>query len=156
MAGGAYVTAEIRTSFKGYYRASARQDAALIRSFVQFDGEGEVANARQREIGGRTALRRIAFSAKKCILGRRRIARTEQNLAASLTRGVSLSVLLSDLPGLALCRAGSRFPLRVFLTFDPGDTKLETLIGDRRGSLIATSRRATSSPLSDRACRNLR
>jgi hypothetical protein len=27
----------------------------LIRSFVQFDGEGEVANARQREIGGHAA-----------------------------------------------------------------------------------------------------
>jgi hypothetical protein len=35
-AGGAYVTAETRTSFKGYYRASAKQDAVLIRSFVQF------------------------------------------------------------------------------------------------------------------------
>ena len=54
-AGGAYVTAETRTSFKGYYRASAKQDASLIRSFVQFDGEGEVANARQREIGGHAA-----------------------------------------------------------------------------------------------------
>ena len=54
-AGGAYVTAETKTSFKGYYRASAKQDAVLIRSFVQFDGEGEVANARQREIGGHAA-----------------------------------------------------------------------------------------------------
>jgi hypothetical protein len=54
-AGGAYVTAEAKTSFKGYYRASAKQDAVLIRSFVQFDGEGEVANARQREIGGHAA-----------------------------------------------------------------------------------------------------
>jgi len=54
-AGGCYVTAETRTSFKGYYRASATQDAALIRSFVQFDGEGETANARQREIGGHPA-----------------------------------------------------------------------------------------------------
>jgi hypothetical protein len=55
-AGGAYVTAETKTSFKGYYRASAKQDAALIRSFVQFDGEGEVANARPREIGGHPAV----------------------------------------------------------------------------------------------------
>jgi hypothetical protein len=55
-AGGAYVTAETKTSFKGYYRASAKQDAVLIRSFVQFDGEGEVANARQREIGGHPAI----------------------------------------------------------------------------------------------------
>jgi hypothetical protein len=54
-AGGAYVTAETKTSFKGYYRASAKQNAVLIRSFVQFDGEGEVANARQREIGGHAA-----------------------------------------------------------------------------------------------------
>jgi hypothetical protein len=54
-AGGAYVTAETKTSFKGYYRVSAKQDATLIRSFVQFDGEGETANARQREIGGHPA-----------------------------------------------------------------------------------------------------
>ena len=54
-AGGAYVTGETKTSFKGYYRASTKQDTALIRSFVQFDGEGEVANARQREIGGHAA-----------------------------------------------------------------------------------------------------
>jgi hypothetical protein len=54
-AGGAYVTGETKTSFKGYYRTSAKQDAVLIRSFVQFDGEGEIANARQREIGGHPA-----------------------------------------------------------------------------------------------------
>jgi hypothetical protein len=54
-AGGAYVTAETKTSFKGYYRVSPQQDAVLIRSFVQFDGEGETANARQREIGGHPA-----------------------------------------------------------------------------------------------------
>jgi hypothetical protein len=54
-AGGPYVTAEKITSFKGYYRASSKQDAVLIRSFVQFDGEGEAANARQREIGGHPA-----------------------------------------------------------------------------------------------------
>lgn len=50
-AGGAYVTAETKTSFKGYYRAAGK-DVAFSRSFVQFDGEGEVANARPREIGG--------------------------------------------------------------------------------------------------------
>jgi len=55
MAGGAYVTSEIKTSFKGFYRVSPKKDAALIRSFIQFDGEGEVANARQREIGGHAA-----------------------------------------------------------------------------------------------------
>jgi hypothetical protein len=62
-AGGAYVTAETKTSFKGYYRASEKQDAVLIRSFVQFDGEGEVANARQREIGGHPAelLRKVCL-----------------------------------------------------------------------------------------------
>jgi hypothetical protein len=54
-AGGAYVTAETKTSFKGYYRTSAKQDGVLIRSFVQFDGEGEAANAREREIGGHPA-----------------------------------------------------------------------------------------------------
>jgi hypothetical protein len=54
-AGGSYVTAETRTSFKGYYSVSANKDTALIRSFVQFDGEGETANARQREIGGHPA-----------------------------------------------------------------------------------------------------
>ena len=54
-AGGAYVTGETKTSFKGYYRASANQDAVLIRPFVQFDGEGETANSRQREIGGHPA-----------------------------------------------------------------------------------------------------
>jgi hypothetical protein len=53
--GGAYVAAETRTSFKGYYRTSARQDAVLLRSFLQFDGEGQTANARQREIGGHAA-----------------------------------------------------------------------------------------------------
>jgi hypothetical protein len=54
-AGGAYVTGETKTSFKGYYRVSAKQNAALLRSFVQFDGEGDTANARQREIGGHAA-----------------------------------------------------------------------------------------------------
>jgi hypothetical protein len=54
-AGGVYVTAETKTSFKGYYHAAAKQDAVLIRSFVQFDGEGEAANARQRAIGGHAA-----------------------------------------------------------------------------------------------------
>ncbi|WP_158807461.1 hypothetical protein [Beijerinckia sp. L45] len=54
--GGAYVTAETKTSFKGYYLASADRDAALVRSFVQFDGEGETANARPRAIGGHAAV----------------------------------------------------------------------------------------------------
>lgn len=54
-AGGAYLTSEIKTSFKGYYRTSADREAAFIRSFVQFDGIGETANARQRAIGGHAA-----------------------------------------------------------------------------------------------------
>jgi len=55
-AGGDYVTSETKTSFKGYYRVSAKHDAVFMRSFVQFDGEGETANARQREIGGHAAV----------------------------------------------------------------------------------------------------
>ncbi|AZO28909.1 MULTISPECIES: hypothetical protein [Mesorhizobium] len=54
-AGGAYITADTKTSFKGYYRTAAKQDAVFVRSFVQFDGEGETANARQRVIGGHPA-----------------------------------------------------------------------------------------------------
>jgi hypothetical protein len=54
--GGAYVTAEAKTSFKGYYRVSAKHDAALVRTFIQFDGQGETANARERAIGGHPAI----------------------------------------------------------------------------------------------------
>jgi hypothetical protein len=54
--GGGYVTSEQITSFKGYYRVSGGRNAALLRSFVQFDGEGETANARPREIGGHAAV----------------------------------------------------------------------------------------------------
>ena len=54
--GGAYVTAETKASFKGYYRDADGRDAALVRSFVQFDGEGETANARARAIGGHAAV----------------------------------------------------------------------------------------------------
>jgi len=50
--GGSYMTAEITTSFKGYYRASGGELVPLIRSFVQFDGKGDTANARRRAIGG--------------------------------------------------------------------------------------------------------
>src|SRR4029453_17137070 len=53
--GGPYVTAEIRTSFKGYYRTSSGKSMALMRSFVQFDGEGDTVNARPRAIGGHPA-----------------------------------------------------------------------------------------------------
>jgi hypothetical protein len=54
--GGAYVTSETITSFKGYYGIAGGRHAALLRSFVQFDGEGETANARPREIGGHAAM----------------------------------------------------------------------------------------------------
>ena len=50
--GGPYMTAEIKTSFKGYYRAAGGKSVPLMRSFVQFDGEGDTANARPRAIGG--------------------------------------------------------------------------------------------------------
>jgi len=49
--GGGYVTAELRTSFKGYYRAGGTYEP-LLRSFLQFEGEGVTANARERAIGG--------------------------------------------------------------------------------------------------------
>ena len=55
-AGGAYVTGETTTSFKGYYRASAGGDAVFMRTFLKFDGEGETANARERAIGGHAAV----------------------------------------------------------------------------------------------------
>jgi hypothetical protein len=50
--GGPYATAEIKTTFKGYYRDSAGELVPLLRSFVQFDGTGETSNARPRAIGG--------------------------------------------------------------------------------------------------------
>jgi hypothetical protein len=53
--GGAYLTGEEITSFKGYYRTSSGKNAVLNRPFVQFDGEGDTANARLRLIGGHPA-----------------------------------------------------------------------------------------------------
>ena len=50
------MTAEIKTSFKGYYRTGAHRNALLVRPFLQFEGEGDTANARQREIGGHAAV----------------------------------------------------------------------------------------------------
>ena len=66
-AGGVYVTGETKASFKGYYRLSANKDAALLRTFIQFDGEGETANARQRAIGGHAsvALKGICLQRKQ-------------------------------------------------------------------------------------------
>ncbi len=54
-AGGAYVTAETRTSFKGYYRQSGKR-TPFYRTFLLFDGEGETSNARERAIGGHPAV----------------------------------------------------------------------------------------------------
>lgn len=52
--GGGYLTAETRTSFKGYYSEGGGYQP-LIRSFVQYTGEGDTANARSRAIGGHSA-----------------------------------------------------------------------------------------------------
>lgn len=54
-AGGPYVTAETRTSFKGYYRRSGKRKP-FHRTFLLFDGEGETSNARERAIGGHPAV----------------------------------------------------------------------------------------------------
>lgn len=54
-AGGSYITAEARTSFKGYYGQSS-QPKAFNRTFVVFEGEGEARNARERFIGGHRAM----------------------------------------------------------------------------------------------------
>ena len=54
--GGAYVTSEITTYFKGYYRDGAGKPEILMRSFVQFEGEGDTANARPRAIGGHPSI----------------------------------------------------------------------------------------------------
>lgn len=54
-AGGSYVTAETRTSFKGYYRHSGNTKP-FYRTFLLFDGEGETSNARERAIGGHPAV----------------------------------------------------------------------------------------------------
>ena len=61
--GGPYVTEETVTSFKGYYRNSAGKYVPFSRSFVQFDGEGDAANARPRAIGGHPAelLRKVCL-----------------------------------------------------------------------------------------------
>lgn len=52
--GGSYVTAESRTSFKGYYRKNG-QLKPFLRTFLLFDGQGETKNARDRAIGGHQA-----------------------------------------------------------------------------------------------------
>ncbi len=52
--GGRYLTAETKTSFKGYARISGKTEP-FLRSFLQFEGEGDTANARKRLIGGHQA-----------------------------------------------------------------------------------------------------
>ena len=54
-AGGAYLTREAKTSFKGYYQLSAKKREPFSRTFVQYEGEGGTANARERQIGGHAA-----------------------------------------------------------------------------------------------------
>ena len=53
--GGSYVTAETRTSFKGYTSQSGRRKP-FYRTFLLFDGEGDTKNARERAIGGHPAV----------------------------------------------------------------------------------------------------
>jgi len=54
-AGGAYLTSETKTSFKGYYQLSAKRSAPFSRTFIQYEGEDDTANARERQIGGHVA-----------------------------------------------------------------------------------------------------
>ena len=53
--GGAYMTAEHRTSFKGYY-SQGGQTRPFHRTFLPFDGQGETKNSRERAIGGHQAM----------------------------------------------------------------------------------------------------
>jgi hypothetical protein len=53
--GGVYMTAEIRESFKGYYRSSGKK-TPFVRPFLPFVGEGATANAWERAIGGHQAV----------------------------------------------------------------------------------------------------
>ncbi|MFW5641722.1 MAG: hypothetical protein ACOCY0_03045 [Roseicyclus sp.] len=52
--GGAYLTAETRTSFKGYFTEGGAR-VPFHRTFLLFDGMGETGNARERAIGGHVA-----------------------------------------------------------------------------------------------------
>lgn len=54
-AGGVYMTAETRESFKGYYRLSGKK-TPFVRAFLPFVGEGDTANAWERAIGGHQAV----------------------------------------------------------------------------------------------------
>jgi hypothetical protein len=59
--GGAYLTAEARTSHKGYIRQGG-QTVPFNRTFLVFDGMRETSNARDRAIGGHMA----AFVRSQC------------------------------------------------------------------------------------------
>ena len=63
--GGSYLTEETKTTFKGYYKLSQAKEVAYLRTFLQFDGEGETANARQRAIGGHAAAKVAGICMKK-------------------------------------------------------------------------------------------
>lgn len=54
-AGGAYMTDEVRESFKGYYLSSGKK-TPFVRPFLPFVGEGDTANAWERAIGGHMAV----------------------------------------------------------------------------------------------------
>lgn len=54
-AGGVYMTAETRESFKGYYRQAGKK-TPFVRPFLPFVGEGDTANAFDRAIGGHMAV----------------------------------------------------------------------------------------------------
>ena len=54
-AGGVYMTAETRESFKGYFRHSGKK-TPFLRTFLPFVGEGDTANAWERAIGGHQAV----------------------------------------------------------------------------------------------------
>lgn len=53
--GGSYLTAETRTSFKGYYLESGKRKQ-FHRTFLLYDGEGDTENSRERAIGGHPAV----------------------------------------------------------------------------------------------------
>ncbi|MEM9107155.1 MAG: hypothetical protein AAGC96_16005 [Pseudomonadota bacterium] len=49
------MTAESRTSFKGYYLRSGKRQQ-FHRTFLLYDGEGDTSNSRERAIGGHPAV----------------------------------------------------------------------------------------------------
>jgi len=53
--GGRYLTAETRTSFKGYF-SQGNDRLPFNRTFLLFDGLGAADNARERDIGGHMAM----------------------------------------------------------------------------------------------------